>query len=91
MISPDPLDTILWLHIGGMIASFGMLRTRDSSKKACIFMGGLGLGGRLTMCRNNISDWNGTCVQRDLMRNWVCWVLGAWGLIFLVCVVNYRF
>lgn len=25
VVSPDPLDTILWLHIGGMIASFGML------------------------------------------------------------------
>ncbi|KAF8443531.1 hypothetical protein BGX38DRAFT_1199654 [Terfezia claveryi] len=25
VISPDPLDTILWLHVGGMIASFGII------------------------------------------------------------------
>lgn len=35
VISPDPLDTVLWLHIGGMIASFGMLPIRDK-------VGGLG-------------------------------------------------
>jgi len=45
VISPDPLDTILWLHIGGMIASFGMHR----DQKKLIFLGWAWVIGRLTL------------------------------------------
>lgn len=49
LISDDPIDAILWIHIFMMIVAFGKNSSLPFQKYSCI----------LTSFRNNISHWNG--------------------------------
>ena len=63
VVSPDPLDLILWLHIAGMIVSFGMFLCSDTGNLESLgvssMYGLLDQQADLACCRNNISNRNG--------------------------------
>lgn len=63
VVSPDPLDLILWLHIAGMIVSFGTFLCSDTGNLESLgvlsIWGPLDQQADLACCRNNISNRNG--------------------------------